>query len=67
MLSINNNQLSSLPNGIFDKLTSLTTFYVSYNQLSSLSNNGALFDKLTKLKYSDFKLQSNSIITYWNI
>nr|BAI66962.1 variable lymphocyte receptor B [Eptatretus burgeri] len=46
-LELWNNQFQSLPGGVFDKLTQITTLYLSDNQLQSLPNG--VFDKLTKL------------------
>ena len=48
ILYLYQNQLKSLPNGVFDKLTQLTMLSVSINQLQSLPNG--VFDKLTQLK-----------------
>ena len=50
-------QLLSLPNGVFDKLTKLTTLGLGNNQLQSLPNG--VFDKLTSLTH--LYLQKNQL------
>ncbi|MYE87715.1 leucine-rich repeat protein, partial [Candidatus Poribacteria bacterium] len=51
------NQLSSLPAGIFDQLTSLTSLNLWYNRLNSLPSG--VFDQLTNL--TTLNLQQNNL------
>nr|ABB59040.1 variable lymphocyte receptor B [Eptatretus stoutii] len=48
-LLLHDNKLQSLPNGVFDKLTSLTQLYLGGNKLQSLPSG--VFDKLTSLTH----------------
>ena len=48
-LHLDNNDLTSLPSGIFSNLTSLTHLYLQSNDLSSLSSS--VFDGLSSLKH----------------
>ena len=54
---MNDNQLSSLPAGIFDNLTGLTRLYLNDNQLSTLPEG--LFDGLTGL--TSLHLNDNAV------
>ena len=48
MLSLSNNDLSSLPAGVFDELAALQVLWLRVNQLSTLP--AGIFDKLTALE-----------------
>jgi Leucine rich repeat/Bacterial Ig-like domain len=58
-LGLSNNSISSLPEGIFNKLTQLTRLDMTSNLLSSLPEG--IFDKLTKL--TDLNISINRIRT----
>ena len=46
---MNDNLLKSLPNDVFDRLTSLTQLYLQNNQLKTVSKD--MFDGLKRLRY----------------
>nr|ABB21034.1 variable lymphocyte receptor A [Eptatretus burgeri] len=56
-LSLDNNQLQTLPEGVFDQLVELDELYLQYNKLKSLPSK--IFDSLTKLTW--LSLQYNKL------
>uniref|UniRef100_S4RIM8 LRRNT domain-containing protein n=1 Tax=Petromyzon marinus TaxID=7757 RepID=S4RIM8_PETMA len=56
-LTLRNNQLTALPEGVFDRLVNLQQLYLHLNRLSSIP--AGMFDKLTNLK--ELKLYSNQL------
>jgi Leucine-rich repeat (LRR) protein len=48
-LNLSCNQITSIPENIFDKLTNLMELSIHHNQISTIPEN--IFDKLTKLVY----------------
>ena len=55
MLDLDVNNLVTLPNGIFDQLTSLTVLDLDFNNLVTLPDG--IFDQLTALNLPFFVVQ----------